>query len=128
MQGHVNGHAGDFVTQLGKLYAPGQKIQRDKLQRMIAILRFGEEHQNFGANQRRQQHPQTEIVNLFFWQAIARSQLNCNQDRAKKRQREKYAVGIDGETMDAEKFRKHLSEVRSQKSEVSRKLLQAIDY
>src|SRR6266550_1529966 len=89
---------------------------------MIAILRFSEEHQDLGADQRGQQHPQTEIVNLFFRQAIARSQLYRNQDCAKKRQRQKHAVGIDGETMDAEKFREHRSEVRSQKSEVNNKL------
>src|SRR6266404_4853037 len=85
---------------------------------MIAILRFSEEHQNLGADQRRQQHPQTEIVNLFFWQAIARSQLYRNQDRAKKCQRQEHAIGIDGETVDAEKFREHGLEVRGQKSEI----------
>src|SRR6266404_6782851 len=70
---------------------------------MLAIFRLGKEHQEFRADQRRQQEPQTEIVNSFARQSIAPGQLYRHKNRAQKSQGQKHSVGINRETKDAKK-------------------------
>src|SRR5215510_9182839 len=79
---------------------------------MIAILRFSEEHQDLRANQPAQQHPQTEVIDPLAWQAVTLCQPRCDQDGAQKRDGEKDAISVDGETADANDFGIHKSTSR----------------
>src|SRR5215213_3604638 len=81
-----------------------KKVQREKLKRMIAILRLGKEHQDLRADERSQQHPQAEIVDSLTRQTIARRELDRDQNRAEKCDGEKDAVRVDGEIADANNF------------------------
>src|ERR1043166_4640394 len=76
---------------------------------MIAILRFGEEHQDLRADESAKQHPQAQVVDSFARQSIARGEPRCDQDGAEKCDSEKDAVSVDGETADTNNFRVHNS-------------------
>src|SRR5688572_17387510 len=85
-----------------------EEIQRQQRPRVVAILGLDEQHQDLRTDQRRQQHPQAEIVDAFAWQPVAFRQLDRDQNPSQKRDREKHAVGIDWETADAKKLRVHV--------------------
>ena len=74
---------------------------------MVAILGFGKQHQDLRANERRQQHPQTQVVNLLLWQAVARRKFDGDQDRAEKSERQKHAVSVNGKLPMWKKFGVH---------------------
>src|SRR5689334_841149 len=87
--------------------AGAQEVERDELQRMIAILGFGEEHQDLRADEPPEQHPQTQVVDALARQSVAGREACCDQDGAEKREGEKDAVSVDGETADTNNFRVH---------------------
>src|SRR5204863_400342 len=79
-----------------------EKVERDQLPGMIAIFRFREEHENLRTDERRQQHPKTQVVDLFARQPVASCELYGEQERTEKGKREKKIVedghgGCDGQ-------------------------------
>ena len=52
--------------------AGAQEIEREDLQWVLTIFRLRKEHQNLRADNRREQHPQSKIVNTLARQPIAR--------------------------------------------------------
>ena len=78
-----------------------QEVEREQLQRIFPILGLDKEHQDLRSDERRQQHPEAQVVDPFAWQAIAPGKFDSDQDRAEKCERKKHAVGVDGEVADA---------------------------
>src|SRR5262249_36140773 len=83
--------------------ARSQKVEREKLQRMLPVFRLSKKHQQLGSDQRRYQKPETQVINLLAGQPVALSQSYRDEDCGKKSQRQKYAVGINWEVPETEK-------------------------
>ena len=70
---------------------------------MLAILGPSKKHQKLRADQRREQQPQTEIVDSLARQSVATRQPNGHKDRGQKSEGEKHSIRVDGEIKDAKK-------------------------
>src|SRR6185369_5792364 len=101
--------AGDNCTEKSavKDAAGTQEIERQKQCWILTIIRFGEQHEDLRTNEAGEQHPQTEVIDLLVRQPIALREPHCDQDRAEKRDSEKDAIGIDGETANMKNLRIH---------------------